>query len=416
MRKFGSYLCAQFKRSVRHYPVILFFTVLLASGIVLLLTTLFRADAAGEKQMKVKIGLVGDLNNSYLELGMGLLQNFDSSQYYLEMIAVDRESAEELLQKREIIGFLEIPSDFMDAMLAGAESSLRYVTLGGPAVLGPLLVEEVAVTVSEMVSEAQNGLYGFLRYADQSSIDRTTRTELADAMGIGFATQIFTRDKTYEVEVIGQGNNLSFRAYYVCAFCMIMILLMGTVCVNLLTKSDLSLNRLLTFRRFGALRQVLAEYLPFFAIIMLNLLLFFVIAGLSVSVFDAKLDFLPTLDSFADFLRVGVLMLPAALLLSGLQFMLCELTTGVVNSVLLQILAAVALAFASGYLLPLNSLPPVLATVSLYLPTGLAFRYAASLLTDTFAFGTLAAVLAYTAVILAIAVAVRNMKIRSSLV
>jgi hypothetical protein len=413
MHKFGSYLRAQFKRSVRHYPVILFFTILLASGIVLLLTTLFQADATGEKQTKVRIGLVGDLNNSYLELGMSLLQNFDSSQYYLEMVVTDRDGAVELLQKRDIIGYLEIPSDFMDAMLSGNESSLRYVTLGGPAVLGPLLVEEVAVTVSEMVSEAQNGLYGFLRYADRSNIDRATRTELADAMGVGFATQIFTRDRTYEVEVIGQGNNLSFKAYYVCAFCMMMILLMGTVCVNLLTKSDLSLNCLLTFRRFGAMRQVVAEYLPFLTIIMFNLLLFFSIAGLSVSVFGADLDFLHTLDSFADFLRVGILMLPAALLLSVLQFLLCELTTGVVNSVLLQILAAVALAFASGYLLPLNSLPPVLASLSLYLPTGLAFRYAASLLTDTIALDTLAAVLAYAAVILAAAVAVRNMKIRS---
>ena len=80
MHKFGSYLRAQFKRSVRHYPVILFFTLLLASGIVLLLTTLFQADASGEKQMKVKLGLVGDLSNSYLELGMSLVQNFDSSQ------------------------------------------------------------------------------------------------------------------------------------------------------------------------------------------------------------------------------------------------------------------------------------------------------------------------------------------------
>jgi hypothetical protein len=364
--------------------------------------------------MKVKLGLVGDLSNSYLELGMSLVQNFDSSQYYLELTATERENAVELLQKREIIGYLEIPSDFMDAMLSGEDSSLRYVTLGGPAVLGPLLVEEVAMTVSEMVSEAQNGLYGFLRYADRSIIDRAVRNELADSMGIDFATHIFTRDKTYEVEVIGQGNNLSFKAYYVCAFCMMMILLMGTVCVNLLTKSDLSLNRLLTFRRFGALRQVLAEYLPFFTIIVFNLLLFFAIAGLSVGVFGADLDFLHTLDSFADFLRVGVLMLPAALLLSVLQFLLCELTTGVVNSVLLQILAAVALAFASGYLLPLNSLPPVLASVSLYLPTGLAFRYASSLLTDSFAIGTLAWVLAYAAVILAIAVAVRNMKIRSS--
>ena len=414
MHKFGSYLRAQFKRSVRHYPVILFFTLLLASGIVLLLTTLFQADASGEKQMKVKLGLVGDLSNSYLELGMSLVQNFDSSQYYLELTATERENAVELLQKREIIGYLEIPSDFMDAMLSGEDSSLRYVTLGGPAVLGPLLVEEVAMTVSEMVSEAQNGLYGFLRYADRSIIDRAVRNELADSMGIDFATHIFTRDKTYEVEVIGQGNNLSFKAYYVCAFCMMMILLMGTVCVNLLTKSDLSLNRLLTFRRFGALRQVLAEYLPFFTIIVFNLLLFFAIAGLSVGVFGADLDFLHTLDSFADFLRIGVSMLPAALLLSVLQFLLCELTTGVVNSVLLQILAAVALAFASGYLLPLNSLPPVLASVSLYLPTGLAFRYASSLLTDSFAVGTLAWVLAYAAVILAIAVAVRNMKIRSS--
>ena len=130
--------------------------------------------------------------------------------------------------------------------------------------------------------------------------------------------------------------------------------------------------------------------------------------------FDLELSFLQTLEGFSDYLLLGLAMLPSAVLLTALQFFLYELTTGIVSAVLLQILATLALAFASGYLLPLNSMPPVLAAASAYLPTGLAFSYAASLLTDSFAAGTLAAVLAYAAVILAAAVAVRTVKIRSS--
>ncbi|MBQ4046803.1 MAG: ABC transporter permease [Clostridia bacterium] len=414
MRKFGIYLRTQFKRSVRHYPAILAFTLLLAVGIVLILSTLFQSDASEEDRLRVKLGLVGDLSNSYLDLGVMLVQNFDSSQYYLEFVVTDRENAVERLKARELLGFVEVPADFVDAMMYGRDSSVKYVAISGPAVLGSLLVEEVAATISEMVSESQNGLYGYIRYADKTDIDRATRSAKIEELNIDYVERIFMRDKTYEVEVIGQGNNLSFQSYYVCAFCMLMVLLMGTVCVNLLTKSDLSLSRLLTFRRFGSTGQVLAEYLPFLAIIGVNLLLFFAAAGVTVGVFDLELSFLQTLEGFSDYLLLGLAMLPSAVLLTALQFFLYELTTGIVSAVLLQILATLALAFASGYLLPLNSMPPVLATTSAYLPTGLAFSYAASLLTDSFAAGTLAAVLAYAAVILAAAVAVRTVKIRSS--
>ena len=414
MRKFGIYLRTQFKRSVRHYPAILAFTLLLAVGIVLILSTLFQSDASEEDRLRVKLGLVGDLSNSYLDLGVMLVQNFDSSQYYLEFVVTDRENAVERLKARELLGFVEVPADFVDAMMYGRDSSVKYVAISGPAVLGSLLVEEVAATISEMVSESQNGLYGYIRYADKTDIDRATRSAKIEELNIDYVERIFMRDKTYEVEVIGQGNNLSFQSYYVCAFCMLMVLLMGTVCVNLLTKSDLSLSRLLTFRRFGSTGQVLAEYLPFLAIIGVNLLLFFAAAGVTVGVFDLELSFLQTLEGFSDYLLLGLAMLPSAVLLTALQFFLYELTTGIVIAVLLQILATLALAFASGYLLPLNSMPPVLATTSAYLPTGLAFSYAASLLTDSFAAGTLAAVLAYAAVILAAAVAVRTVKIRSS--
>ncbi|MBE6954256.1 MAG: ABC transporter permease [Ruminococcaceae bacterium] len=414
MRKFGTYLRTQFKRSVRHYPAILAFTLLLAVGVVLILSSLFQSDASEEDRLRVKLGLVGDLSNSYLDLGVMLVQNFDSSQYYLEFVVTDRENAVERLKARELLGFVEVPADFVDAMMYGRDSSVKYVAISGPAVLGSLLVEEVAATISEMVSESQNGLYGYIRYADKTDIDRATRSAKIEELNIDYVERIFMRDKTYEVEVIGQGNNLSFQSYYVCAFCMLMVLLMGTVCVNLLTKSDLSLSRLLTFRRFGSTGQILAEYLPFLAIIGVNLLLFFAAAGVAVGVFDLELSFLQTLEGFGDYLLLGLAMLPSAVLLTALQFFLYELTTGIVSAVLLQILATLALAFASGYLLPLNSMPPVLAAASAYLPTGLAFSYAASLLTDSFAVGTLASVLAYAAVILAAAVAVRTVKIRSS--
>ena len=120
------------------------------------------------------------------------------------------------------------------------------------------------------------------------------------------------------------------------------------------------------------------------------------------------------LDGFGGYLRMGLMLLPAAMLLSAMQFFLYELTSGVVSAVLLQILSAVALSFASGYLLPLDSLPPVLASASAFLPTGVAFSYAAALFTDSGIALLLAITAGYSAVLLAAAAAVRNVKIRSS--
>ena len=62
-------------------------------------------------------------------------------------------------------------------------------------------------------------------------------------------------------------------------------------------------------------------------------------------------------------------------MIGTLQFLLYELATGVIQSVLLQFLTAMALGYASGCLYPLRFFPIAMQTVSQWLPTGCAIAF-----------------------------------------
>ncbi len=410
MTEFTAYLRVQVKRIWRLYPAVLAFTVALVAVLAVLVTGLFGNRAAQEEKQKIRVGLVGDITDTYLGIGVAAVKNFDSSQFYLEFVEMDEQSAKQQVSSGALMGYVRIPDDFVQSLVRGENKKVQYVAGNSPSALGPLMMEEIAMMVSDLIVEAQSGIYGFMDTVDDTDLSRNERNALVDELNLRYIQQILGREAAYTVSFIGISSGLPFVEYYFCAFFLLLLLLCGTVCAHLLVKTDLSLPRLLYISGHRAEEQILAEYLPFAGMLCVNVLLLF--GGIGAVLSGMGLSLLPDVVGVVDWLLLGLQLLPAVLLIAAMQFLVYELTNSLISGVLAQVLTTIVLAYASGLLYPLDSLPVALQALAAYLPTGVAFRYVSGVI--TWDGGGLLALLLYTVVLLLCTVLVRRMRLRGA--
>lgn len=413
MINFFSYLRACLKRALKLYPAIVAFTLALMLGVSLILVALFSGREGNEENMRIKVGIVGDLENSYLDIGFAALESMDTSRFYIDFQEMDEKTAQKELANGSLKGYVKIPKGFVDSVADGGDLKLKYYMGNSPAVLSSLLMQEVIDVIGSVVTESQCAVYGYMDLLDKAGFTRKIQNKLAEELTIEYVGKILTREQWYEINDLGFSGGLSFEGYYAASFLIILFMLWGTVCVNLLCKRDLSLERLMLSKGRGIAPVMLAEYIPFLLIFVANLL--FIATG-AAFVFGGKElpAFLPEFSGIFSFLSFALALLPAAFLISSMQFMLYELTSSVVSAVLLQVLALIGLSYASGLLYPVYSLPETLQKAAAILPTGVAFNYVSTVLTASPATQTLLKTLIYAAAFLAVSFMVRKIKIRGS--
>ena len=93
MSDFLKYLRAQMKRTAKLYPAILCFTLALVVGVSIVLAVLFGNNAKSEENKRIRVGIVGDLENSYLDIGISALKSMDTSRFYIEFEQMTEEEA-----------------------------------------------------------------------------------------------------------------------------------------------------------------------------------------------------------------------------------------------------------------------------------------------------------------------------------
>lgn len=400
MNSFFRYLRVSFKRALKIYPSIILFTIVLAIGLGALAGGLF-AEKMQEK-MRFKIGLVGDLEGSYLEIGIYAVENFDSSKYYVEFEKLSREEAIQKLEAGDITAYLDIPDGFIRSVSRGKNLKIKYVTGNSPSMLSALIVDEILMSISDIVVETQNGCFALIEIAGENGVSLS----ISDDLTFEYLDIVLDREEIYDIEYLGFSAGQSFEAYYTCVILIVMLLLWGILCVNMLVKTDLSTERLLYVQGLGVKKQIIAEFLPYLAVAMINLSL------LTTALNFVGFEFLSHMRGVGDFILLAFKLLPAVFMLCTMQFLFYELTSNVISAVLLQIFSAVALSYVSGFFYPSDALPALLRNISALLPTGIALQYVINAFNDLPLTADAFICVVYGALLLLLACVVRKIKFR----
>lgn len=367
MRRALTYGRAQLRRAARLLPRMLAVTLLLAALAAiaaLLLAGLHRSEE--EENEPIRIGLVGNMEDGYLTEGLALLEKMDVSRFSLRFVPMEEAEAARALRFGRIGGYAVFPDGFAEALMVGEHRPVTYVSASGGADLGSQMTRELAETVSALVLETENAIYGAQNYA-ADRLPGVDPYRAGDNLVFRFALRIIDRSRLYRTETVAGGDALSFPAACLCGLSLLFLLLWSISCAPLFAGRSRELGRLLQAEGTGAAVQVLAEYLSFALLMLCGLLGAGLLAGALLRRFGVAI---PELEGAGSLLRFALGTLPTALMICALQFLLYELADGTIGGIMLQFLNAAVQGYLAGCFYPASFFPEGLRRFGAALPAG----------------------------------------------
>lgn len=403
-------LTAQLKRIRNVFPLIFCMTLLLTAGIVLLASAVSRSDALSERKAKINIGLIGDVDRTYLDVGFSAIQKLDPSRYAIHFFSMGEAEAREKLARGEIIAYIAIPDDFIHSLNRGEDISLTYVTGSNASNIGTILMSEIMDVASGMATDSQNAIYGTRQLiAERDMWD--VFEEATDSLFLHLVGLILNRMDLFLTECTGASEGMPFLSYYFVSFFIVFLLFWGIASSSLFIKKGIALTCLLKVRGRGVASQLCAEYAAYFALMLINLFLMIVPLGAVFHSFDIRIaewEAEPITELFFFLVRL----IPVAAVIAALQFFLYELTPNMLSGIFLQFLTAISLSYLSGCLYPIAFFPESIQRVAPWLPSGAALRYAGKCLTSSPSWREALPLLAYFPLFLGVAAAIRTWRMR----
>lgn len=388
MRKnsFGAIFFLQVKNGMHYFPGCFCLALVLCLAVCLLFGSLRSREETSDMQTKVRVGIVGDMSESYLGMGLSAIQTLDDSAYFCELLSLEEEEAAELLTIGDINCYVIFPAGFLDAVISGENKPATFVTTDGQEGIGTVLMEEIMDVVSELVLESQTGIYSLQDYLKSAGTEDYETKELS--LNIEYIKNILNRNNLFHVEVIGVSHFLSMNEYYYCSLLLLLCMIVGTIVGAVSLGEEAAFSNFLRAKGYALWKQTLARYLAFALLLLFSL-------------------------CFA----MGVLyrFIPVLLLVGSLQFLLAELSDDVLGRFLLQFAGSFGMCFLSGCLYPISFFPKSLQLVGELLPTGVARRYMEEKMLGEGRLLTGLEILAYMAVFFALSVFLRRKKVEGCL-
>ena len=409
--RFVQYFALQCRRMLRQLPATLAVTVLLLLSAALLGSALLEKNRSDAPVTRIKIGMVGDFENEYLQLGLVAAQNADPSRFSIEFDVMDSEAAARAaLMRGTVSAYVRIPDTFVESLQKGRVETIRYVSASGSVSLGTALTDEVVAAVGELLSATQDAIYGTQQLVEDR-LPRMKPWKAGDALGQRYIGEVLGREALFETEILKTPTGLDLADSLLCGVLVLFLMLWGITASGVFARREPELGGMLCARGMGALPQAAAELGAYLALLLVTLALVAVPALLALKTADlTALGLGLRADALA---RLILRLLPVAVMTSALQFLLYELASGVIQGVLLQFLTAMALGYASGCLYPLRFFPVAMQTVAQWLPAGCAIAFLGAGLAHRPGLGAGLALGAYAAVFFAAAVALRRRRLAS---
>ena len=113
------YFILQLKKVFKFVPYVGMAALVLFGALLLAISGILNTLADESSNLKVPIAVVGQAEDSYLEMGLTALQSLDSSRFAIEVVEMKEEEARTALEQGEIAAYIVIPDGFVEAAKEG---------------------------------------------------------------------------------------------------------------------------------------------------------------------------------------------------------------------------------------------------------------------------------------------------------
>lgn len=411
MKSFMVYFTLQLKRVIKIFPTILCTSLLLCGVLALSASAVIKADGENEKMLKVRVGIVGEIDE-YMGLNIEAMLKVLSSKFGAEFVSVTEAEAKQQIHDGKMAAYVLIPENLVNVIISGEnDTPITYVASEGQKGISGIVMDEVVCVISDLITCPQSSIFGMQNYLrERGRMDELwTATEELNLVYLGALADIYNVGK---IEITGMANQVSTGGYYVCSIFVIFLLLCGLNCGSLFTRRKLEFCKLLISKGQKIRTQVLGEYLAYF----LMILSFFGIVVVVVMLLNAG-GVLAVKElsnkELGEYVCYALRLIPIVAVLAAMQFMMYEFVENIVSGILVQFLCAVAMGYVAGCYYPLSFFPKIMQIIGELTPAGVALKYADKCLIQAGAWKEMGMLTFYLVLFLLLAVWGRKRRVKN---
>ena len=389
----SKYFLVQLKRLLRLILPVLLVAGILFGCLMVVLDVVEDLSNPEGATTKFKLGLVGTVDDLYLQLGLKAMQSLDSTRYSMEMVEMSAADAEAALRSGEIAAYMVFPEGFLENAFHGKILPIQFICTTGAISIVSLVKEEFTQVIEEMLLASQKGIYGS---GNAMQANGMSGSKVVNEISLEYAEFIFHRGNMYRTSQMKSFDGLGMEGYMGVALSITLFLMVSMAFAPAMIRKDQALTQMLCANKRGIIGQVLCDFGAY-------------IIGL-VGIVAIILLYL-VLWQGAQLTAIQILQgLPALFCLGVLSFLMYTLSSDLVSGVLLQFFTILALCFICGCMYPITFFPESVQILSTFLPMGLARLQLSNCVTGTFSTAITAALAAYGALFLILSVLVRHIK------
>lgn len=334
------------------------FNFIMILGICAIFVFTIAIQSRGEK--RIGVGVVGNIENKYMKLGVEMLNNMDASRFSVKFESLDEENAKKALREGRIAGYFKIDKDFIEGLENGENRPVIYVSSSGG--LMNELSKEVASVFSVLIVNSERVIYAVDEYLSEHKnvYDReTANTEL----NMSLLKNVFTRGKIYNIETKALTGEVSVKDNYICAMIIILTALSGVGLGSLLSGKKDTLQEVLKSRGLSYISSIICELITVTLYILILIIFGFGIFLLAINFLQDESFISP--DYFEFFCNIFAV----SIMFASMHLFIYELIYQRVTAVLTEIILGILLCYIGGCIYPLSFFPDIIQKISVFLPS-----------------------------------------------
>ena len=334
------------------------FNFIMILGICAIFVFTIAIQSRGEK--RIGVGVVGNIENKYMKLGVEMLNNMDASRFSVKFESLDEENAKKALREGRIVGYFKIDKDFIEGLENGENRPVIYVSSSGG--LMNELSKEVASVFSVLIVNSERVIYAVDEYLSEHKnvYDReTANTEL----NMSLLKNVFTRGKIYNIETKALTGEVSVKDNYICAMIIILTALSGVGLGSLLSGKKDTLQEVLKSRGLSYISSIICELITVTLYILILIIFGFGIFLLAINFLQDESFISP--DYFEFFCNIFAV----SIMFASMHLFIYELIYQRVTAVLTEIILGISLCYIGGCIYPLSFFPDIIQKISVFLPS-----------------------------------------------
>lgn len=389
--RFFDYLLAQLKRIFKLLPGILAVNLVLLIVIGLVGYALVYNDKRTSEWTKYNLGIVGSTEDEMLKMGVYLLENEDdNSMAMLQLVEYDdKDEAAKALRQGEISAFVVIDDTFINSLNALTNGAkLTYYATSGERGITSVFMDEVADIASNMIVYSEKGILSMRDILKNAGEPAEIINSNVNELFLLYVSAILAREEMTEFNVIGESDSISSIDYYTITITLFYILMLTFCSVSFFLGRKKASYQFIASKGLGAGRQVLAEYISFFAVNAVCLFVINLVVKLAMAAFGHMANS-STDDATALIVTVtgaiiksNINILVPLLLFTAMTFLIFEAISGIINKFMLGFIAYIGMSYVSGYFYPRGFFAYRIQNLGRILPTGTVLDYLAKRSTD----------------------------------